>query len=406
MLLLILLGVPIGLAFGFATQRGRFCINSAFRDVYLIRDNTLLRTLLLAVLIQMLGVQVLLQLELVQVWVVEFFWLANIVGGLVFGVGMVLAGGCSGGSWYKAGEGQLASVAAVISFAAAAAVTEVGFLFPVREALQAPSLMPQADGQGPTLTALLGLPSPWLLIAPLVLLGGYWLVRSPRRPVLKSWTWRRTGLVVGIIGVLAVLASWATERPYGFGITFSTAHWARWLFSLDSSLLDWESFFVLGIPLGAFLAARRAGEFRWRYPGLRQMTQALAGGALMGFGATVMGGCTIGHSLAGIPLLAASSLVSTLAIIASAWVTAWLLFGRRRPITPTHHLRSVGEICPFPLMRAQEALAALPAGDQLELTFDCLQALESLPRWAESAGHSIVSRQELGDGVWQMVIRK
>ena len=136
------------------------------------------------------------------------------------------------------------------------------------------------------------------------------------------------------------------------------------------------------------------------------MAQTLAGGALMGFGAAVMGGCTIGHSLAGLPLLAVSSLVSTLAIIASTWVTAWLLFGRRRQTAPTHNLRSVGEICPFPLMRAQDALAALPAGDRLEMTFDCLQALESLPRWAESVGHTVVSRQELGDDVWRMVIQK
>ena len=406
MFLLILLGLPLGLAFGFTSQRGRFCINSAFRDLFLLRDSTLLRTLILAVLIQMGGVQLLVQLELVQVWVVEFFWLANIVGGLVFGVGMVLAGGCSGGSWYKTGEGQLGSVAAVISFAAAAAVTEAGFLSPVREALQAPSFMQEANGQGPTLTALLGLSSPWPLIVPLILAGGYWLIRGSRQRAFKSWTWHRTGLAIGLLGVLAVLSSWATDRPYGFGITFSTAHWARWLFSFDRTLLDWESFFVLGIPLGAFLAARLAGEFRWRFPGLRQMAQALAGGALMGFGAVIMGGCTIGHSLAGLPLLAASSLVSTMAIIASTWVTAWLLFGRRRQIAPTRHLRSVGEICPFPLIRAQEALAALPAGDRLKVTFDCLQALESLPRWAENVGHTVVSRQELGDGVWQMVIQK
>lgn len=83
MTLLILLGLPVGLAFDFASQRGRFCINSAFRDPYLIRDTTLLRTFVLAVLIQMVGVQLLLQLELIQVWVVEFFWLASIVGGLV-----------------------------------------------------------------------------------------------------------------------------------------------------------------------------------------------------------------------------------------------------------------------------------------------------------------------------------
>ena len=406
MILLILLALPIGIAFGYAAQRGRFCINSAFRDVYLVRDSTLLRAFVLAVLIQMVGVQVLLQLGLIQVWVIEFFWLANLVGGLVFGTGMVLAGGCSGGSWYKSGEGQTASMMAIVSFAVAAALTEVGFLAPIRTLLQTPRIMSLPDGQGPTLTMALDVPSPWLVIAPVVILAGYWLLRSPRQRAFQGWAWPKTGLVVGLLGVLAVAASWVTGRPYGFGITVSTSHWLRWLFGFDASLLDWESFFVLGIPLGAFIAARLAGEFRWRYPGARQMGRATAGGALMGFGAMVMAGCTIGHGLAGVPLLAMSSLTSTAAIIVGTWAMAWLLFGRRVRVTPTHDLRSVGEVCPFPLVRAQRALAALQAGELLRVTFDCMQALESLPRWAEGHGHTIVSRQDLGDGVWQLVIRK
>jgi TusA-related sulfurtransferase len=403
---LILLGLPIGLAFGYAVQRGRFCINSAFRDVYLIRDSTLLRAFLLAVLVQMVGVQVLIQAGVVQVWALEFFWLANIVGGLVFGVGMVLAGGCSGGSWYKVGEGQSASMAAVASFAVMAALTEVGFLAPVRLWLQRPSIMRQPDGQGPTLDMVLGLPSPWLMIVPVVILGGIWLARSPRKRTFRGWTWPRTGLAVGLLGIVAVFASWLTGRAYGYGITFSTAHWLRWLVSLDSSLLDWESFFVIGIPLGALVAAWRAGELRWRYPGAPQMARAIAGGGLMGFGAMVMAGCTIGHSLAGTPLLAMSSLVSTVAIVLGTWVAAWMLFGWRSKGAPTNELRSVGEVCPFPLVRAQNALAALGSGEQLSVTFDCMQALESLPRWAERQGHTVVSRQEVDDGVWKLVIQR
>jgi TusA-related sulfurtransferase len=213
-------------------------------------------------------------------------------------------------------------------------------------------------------------------------------------------------LAIGLLGVLALIASWPTGRSYGFGITFSTAHWARWLVSFDGSLLDWESFFVLAIPAGAFLAAWRSGEFRWRFPGVRQITYAAAGGALMGFGAMIMGGCTIGHSLSGIPLLAMSSIVSTVAIVMGTWAMAWLLFRRVQRAAPTHELRSVGEICPFPLVRAQRALELLRPGEQLRVTFDCMQALESLPRWTERAGHTVVSRQSLDEGIWQLVIRK
>jgi len=402
---IIVLGLIVGLGFGYASQRGRFCINSAFRDVYLIKDTTLFKAFVLAVLIQMVGVQLLVETGLVQVWVVEFFWLANIVGGLIFGAGMVLAGGCSGGSWYKTGEGLLASMVALVGFAAAAAATEAGFLAPIRELLQGPTFMKQVSGQGPTLALLLGI-NPWWVIVVVVILTGLWLSRSSLPRTFRGWAWPQTGLVVGGLALLAVPLSWSTGRPYGFGITFSTAHWLRWLGSFDNSLLDWESFFVLGIPLGAFVAAKRAGEFRWRYPGLPQMGQSAVGGLLMGFGAATMGGCTVGHGLAGIPLLAMSSLVSTGAIIVSAWGMAWLLFRRPQQITASHELHSVGEICPFPLVRAQSALTTLSGGERLTVTFDCMQALESLPRWAEREGHTIISRSDLGDGIWQMVIQK
>lgn len=203
---IILLGLRVGLAFGYIAQRGRFCINSALRDLYLTRDATLFHALVLAILVQMVGVQLLVQAGVVQIWHVEFFWLAAIVGGLVFGLGMVLAGGCSGGSWYKSGEGQIASLLAVLGFVAAAA-TEAGFLAPVRSFLQAPSFMQQADGQGPTLPMLLGLQSPWLVIVPVVLLAGNWLLRSARRRAVRGWNWSRTGLAVGALGIVAVVAS-------------------------------------------------------------------------------------------------------------------------------------------------------------------------------------------------------
>ncbi len=68
---------------------------------------------------------------------------------------------------------------AVAGLAVTAALTEVGFLAPVRTFLQTPSIMSRPDGQGPTLSMPLGLPNPWLIIIPVVLLAGYWLLRSP-----------------------------------------------------------------------------------------------------------------------------------------------------------------------------------------------------------------------------------
>jgi hypothetical protein len=93
MVMAALLGVPVGLAFGYALQRGRFCMNTAFRDIFLIRDLTLLRAYILAVLIQMIGVHLMAQLGWFSLTMAPFWWQAALAGGFVFGWGMALAGG-------------------------------------------------------------------------------------------------------------------------------------------------------------------------------------------------------------------------------------------------------------------------------------------------------------------------
>lgn len=87
------LGLAVGVPFGYALQRGRFCLNSAFRDVFLIRDSTLFRAWLLALLVQMVGVHALQAAGLIPLAGSPFWWLAAAVGGFVFGWGMALSGG-------------------------------------------------------------------------------------------------------------------------------------------------------------------------------------------------------------------------------------------------------------------------------------------------------------------------
>jgi len=87
------LGLVVGVPFGYALQRGRFCLNSAFRDLYLVRDLTLFRAWLLALLVQMVGVHALAAAGWVSLVGAPFWWLAALVGGVVFGWGMALSGG-------------------------------------------------------------------------------------------------------------------------------------------------------------------------------------------------------------------------------------------------------------------------------------------------------------------------
>lgn len=93
LVLVAILGLGVGVPFGYALQRGRFCLNSAFRDLYLVRDSTIFRAYVLALLIQMVGVHALAAAGWISLAGSPFWWLAAAVGGFIFGWGMALSGG-------------------------------------------------------------------------------------------------------------------------------------------------------------------------------------------------------------------------------------------------------------------------------------------------------------------------
>ena len=132
---------------------------------------------------------------------------------------------------------------------------------------------------------------------------------------------------MGLIGTAAWLASVPTGRYYGLSVTEPIYGWFSFLLTGESGRLGWAAFMFLGLIGGSHWAARRAGEFQWRAPGATRLLQALGGGLLMGVGAGIAGGCNIGHSLTGIPLLSLGSLAATGAIILGVWAGAYLMFG-------------------------------------------------------------------------------
>jgi uncharacterized membrane protein YedE/YeeE len=84
--------ILLGLAIGFVLQRGRFCMNTAFRDTIFIQDFTLFRGFLIALVIMIVGANILNDVGIVRLGVQPFWPLGNIIGGYVFGLGIVMVG--------------------------------------------------------------------------------------------------------------------------------------------------------------------------------------------------------------------------------------------------------------------------------------------------------------------------
>ena len=321
----VLSGATVGLAFGYALQRGRFCVNTGFRDLVLIRDSTMFQAWALAVAVQLAAVSVLAAAGALPTSTPPFWWAANLVGGALFGAGMVLAGGCSSGTCYRVGEGMAGSLLALLGFGAGILISSRGALAPVEQALRADIVT--VDGGPATIPAVLGLDPLWVGLA-IAAVVGLWLWRKPARtPASGGWNWRTAGLALGAVGVAAWLSSAASGRPFGLSMTGPLRTWFDWGFT-GAAALDWGSVMIVGLFAGAFLAALTHRELRWRVPKGPRLLQSGAGGLVMGIGAQLAGGCNIGHSLTGLSVLSIASIATTLAILLGGWAAAYVLFVR------------------------------------------------------------------------------
>jgi uncharacterized membrane protein YedE/YeeE len=114
-----------GAAFGIILQRCRFCYVRAFRDPFMTGEAAIAKAIAVSIVLGALGVAVLKWngMKADTLYVIPSFWWGSLVGGLIFGVGMVIAGGCGSGTLWRVGEGQLKLWAALFTFATVNSLT-------------------------------------------------------------------------------------------------------------------------------------------------------------------------------------------------------------------------------------------------------------------------------------------
>ena len=317
---MILLAILSGIGLGYIVERGDLCFHSTWRDMLRQpRQPDLFRAYLLLLLISIPLVQGLIVLGWIEPWIPPFAWQANLIGGLIFGVGMVVAATCITGVFYKLGHGMLGMIVALVAWALGDIVTYLGPLAPVREALTAAPVT--VNGESATVSNVFGLPG----IALLVLLGlvtAIYLYRSPCQSRGKLWDWRRLGIVMGLF----MSAAWLLARAGGSDYTFGTSGVPSSLFtavtsqgSLDVTAL-WIPISLIFVIPGALIASKRTGTLWVRGETPQRYAQLAVGGFIMGVGAAMAGGCNLGHGMVGVSLLSLGSITSTASIIAGVFL--------------------------------------------------------------------------------------
>lgn len=306
-----LLGLATGLVFGALLAGGKVCFNAGLRRAAFEGSPTVLRVFAIAVAVELVALPLLLAAGIspleqnIDSGSPALLPVAQLAGGLVFGVGMALAGGCITGVLWKTGAGSIATGLAIAGIV-------IGEL--LARGAGAGTLADFDDASRPadsSLAELTGLP--YELLAPVIGLAA--LAALAMR--------RRDGVAIGIgVGAVAVLA-WVSAdlAGYGYGLGFvGGAEGTREAISSGGEL-PFQLWLALGVLAGGAVVIR--GPLRM--PDLARGARAPGGGVLMGAGANFAHGCNIGHGVTGLGLLSLGSMLTIAAMAAGALLTARFL---------------------------------------------------------------------------------
>ena len=360
-----LIGIPVlsgfflaAVVMGIAISRTNFCTMGAVSDWVNLRDFGRLGAWMLAIVVTMLSVSI---LEVSSIFELDgsrppyrsptFAWLRYLLGGLMFGVGMTLAGGCVSKNLVRFGGGNLKSfvtliVAAIFAYLMTKTVFfEIAFynwIHPLSIDLTPFDI--QTQDIGSIMAALI----------PSIDAGVFRIVTAIAVSVLVVWFIVKTrgirnnlanisaGLIIG--GAVTVgwyltagpagmewaeAAEFVDNPPVGVGVQSFT--FVNPLGEFISLFLDLGNFSILvtagmlaavGLVAGSFVDVLVSRQFRlsW-FASFRDFVVNAVGGILMGIGGVLALGCTIGQGISGLSTLAVGSLIVLVAIIFSSAVT-------------------------------------------------------------------------------------
>ncbi len=328
-------GLIIGFAFGFIVFRTNFCTMGSISDILTFGDFRRFRAWLLAIAVAVIGTQALYAMGVVDLSKSMYLspslnWLGNIVGGLMFGFGMVFAGGCTSRNLVRAGGGDIRSLVILIVVGLFAYMTLGGIIGPLRDSMERMSSINLGEGASQSLGALLasltGFDATLLSVVAMVIVVGALLAYCF---VDKSFRASPQNIFGGLGIGLCVIAGWALTglaydefaaaplNPVSLSYVRPSGDTLEYLERFTAGVIPrFGVATVIGALAGALAAALISGRFRLTgFADSADTLRGLSGAALMGSGGIIALGCTIGQAVTGVSTLALGSFLATGAIM-------------------------------------------------------------------------------------------
>jgi uncharacterized membrane protein YedE/YeeE len=327
---LVIGGLLLGFLFGVTAQQSRFCARASIIDLYEKRLSDRSAVWLLAFAVAVLSVQAAVYTGWLQTGKSRFIdqpgsLSGALLGGLFFGAGMILTRGCAGRLIVLTGSGNLRAAISGLVFAVTVQAAIGGWLSPLRAAVA--DLWRVDAGPSRDLLAITGIgPTGGLLVALVFMAIALWLSTQK----LKQQLW--VGLMAVGVG-LTVGGGWFWTQlvaansfdPVSLqSLTFASPS-ADWLMRVLSKTgvqdVGFEAALLPATFLGAALSALFRSEFKFEtFKSENKMGHYMLGAVLMGFGAVLAGGCTVGAAMSGGSTFALTAWLTLLSIVGGSWL--------------------------------------------------------------------------------------
>ena len=338
---------------GITLQRSRLCFASSFRDLFLFGSTKTLKSIILGLMTTSF-LFIFVMRSIIQNPAIGSipsdpyilpFGISTIIGGVLFGIGMVIAGGCVSGSLYRIGEGYIASLFSIIGVITGLSILSLSWdwwwdnLISNEPKIWLPKLLNMGYFGAFLITLFLGI-AVYTGLTIYEHKKGYKEFKISNKPkefnslkeklfsplfILFKAPWSMTTgvIVLGIISTFLLVVS----KPFGVtGELFSSANDILRILGLEPAVKGLSelggcvanaasnsNYFsnsfasTYGIIPGSFLASKLSGEFKIRMPkNPVRLVQSFGGGLLMGYGAGLAIGCTLGSFFSAIPSMSLS----------------------------------------------------------------------------------------------------
>lgn len=340
-------GLVIGALFGFFAQRSKFCLRAAVIEFWHHKFGDKLSVWLLAfssavVAVQLLILSGLLDVNSARQIAPRGSLSGALVGGLLFGAGMIMTRGCASRLLVLSANGNLRALLSGLIFAVTAQASLSGSLAPLRHTISA--WWTVDGGSTRDLLAITGVGHWGGLFFGLV-----WFVAAlvfSYRSGRNFWKW------VGGMGTgLMVAAGWwysYTISHHSFevvqvqGLTFSgpSAEWLMRVLSSPAPAIGFDFGLLPGVFAGSFIGAWIGRDLKLEgFKDGYSMQRYIAGAVLMGFGSMLAGGCAVGAGMTGGAIFALTAWLALVGMWAGAGITDRLLDNQstphRNPVTDT-----------------------------------------------------------------------